>query len=205
MKIILATSNKHKVEEIKSILKDFEIYAFDEVLRPFEIEEKGNSFKENALIKARAVFNALSQDQKKDFIVLSDDSGICVDVLGLKPGIYSARFSIKGDDQSNRNKLIEEMAKKGYKQSKAHYVAAIALVGLMGELSMHGTMHGHVINTQRGQNGFGYDAIFIPKGFNETLAQLSTEQKNNISHRFKALKLAKILLKVLKKQNNTRF
>ncbi len=81
MKIILATSNKHKVLELKEILKDFEIYAFDEVLMPFEIEENGKTFKENALIKARAVFNALDEKQKKDFIALSDDSGICVDVL----------------------------------------------------------------------------------------------------------------------------
>lgn len=101
MKIILATSNKHKVLELKEILKDFEIYAFDEVLMPFEIEENGKTFKENALIKARAVFNALDEKQKKDFIALSDDSGICVDVLEGNPGIYSARFSGKGDDKSN--------------------------------------------------------------------------------------------------------
>ncbi|WP_290367118.1 non-canonical purine NTP pyrophosphatase, partial [Campylobacter coli] len=93
MKILLATSNKHKVIELKELLKEFEIYAFDEILTTFEIEENGNSFKENALIKARAVFNALDENQKNEFIVLSDDSGICVDVLGGKPGIYSARFS----------------------------------------------------------------------------------------------------------------
>ncbi|EIK8655064.1 non-canonical purine NTP pyrophosphatase, partial [Campylobacter coli] len=126
MKILLATSNKHKVIELKELLKEFEIYAFDEILTAFEIEENGNSFKENALIKARAVFNALDENQKNEFIVLSDDSGICVDVLGGKPGIYSARFSGKGDDKSNRDELVKQMRVLGFEKSKVHYVAAIA-------------------------------------------------------------------------------
>ncbi len=122
MKILLATSNKHKVIELKELLKEFEIYAFDEILTAFEIEENGNSFKENALIKARAVFNALDENQKNEFIVLSDDSGICVDVLGGKPGIYSARFSGKGDDKSNRDELVKQMRVLGFEKSKVHYV-----------------------------------------------------------------------------------
>ncbi|HEF1919305.1 TPA: RdgB/HAM1 family non-canonical purine NTP pyrophosphatase [Campylobacter coli] len=199
MKILLATSNKHKVVELKEILKEFEIYAFDEILTVFEIEENGSSFKENALIKARAVFNALNENQKNEFIVLSDDSGICVDVLGGRPGIYSARFSGKGDDKSNRDELVKQMGALGFKTSKAHYVAAIALVSLEGEWTVHGIMHGHVINTERGENGFGYDSLFIPKGFDKTLAELSNDEKNRLSHRFKALELARIVLKVLNK------
>ncbi|HEB9286003.1 TPA: RdgB/HAM1 family non-canonical purine NTP pyrophosphatase [Campylobacter coli] len=199
MKILLATSNKHKVIELKELLKEFEIYAFDEILTAFEIEENGNSFKENALIKARAVFKALSDKQKNDFIVLSDDSGICVDVLGGKPGIYSARFSGKGDDKSNRNELVKQMGALGFKTSKAHYVAAIALVSLGGEWTTHGSMHGDVIDIERGENGFGYDSLFIPKGFDKTLAELSNNEKNQLSHRFKALELARIILKVLNK------
>ncbi|ECR6749789.1 RdgB/HAM1 family non-canonical purine NTP pyrophosphatase [Campylobacter coli] len=199
MKILLATSNKHKVVELKEILKEFEIYAFDEILTVFEIEENGNSFKENALIKARAVFNALNENQKNEFIVLSDDSGICVDVLGGKPGIYSARFSGKGDDKSNRDELVKQMGALDFEKSKAHYVAAIALVSLEGEWTVRGTMHGHVINTERGENGFGYDSLFIPKGFDKTLAELSNDEKNQLSHRFKALELARIVLKVLNK------
>ncbi|MCZ0771966.1 RdgB/HAM1 family non-canonical purine NTP pyrophosphatase [Campylobacter hepaticus] len=202
MKIVLATSNKHKVLELKAILKDFDLYAFNEVLQTFEIEENGKSFKENALIKARAVFDALNKEQKKNFFVLSDDSGICVDVLEGKPGIYSARFSSQGDDKNNRNKLISEMAKKGFKQSKAHYVAALALVGLEGEFSVHGSMHGCVIDTPKGKNGFGYDPLFIPKGYDKTLAQLNAQEKNHISHRFKALELMKIILKMLNKRKS---
>ncbi len=199
MKILLATSNKHKAVELKEILKDFEIYTFDEILNPFEIEENGLSFKENALIKARAVFNALNAKQREEFLVLSDDSGICVDVLDGKPGIYSARFSTKGDDKSNRNKLVSAMTRLKIKESKAHYVAAIAIVCLLGEFTTHGTMHGQVIDTEKGENGFGYDSLFIPKGFDKTLAQLNAKEKNHISHRFKALELAKIILQILKK------
>ncbi|TEY04040.1 RdgB/HAM1 family non-canonical purine NTP pyrophosphatase [Campylobacter sp. US33a] len=202
MKILLATSNKHKVLEIKELLKEFEVYAFDEILKPFEIEEYGTSFKQNALIKARAVFDALNERQKNEFFVLSDDSGICVDILGGKPGIYSARFSGKGDDKSNRDELVRQMKEKGYKESKAHYMAAIAMVAFAGEFSAHGSMHGRVIDEERGENGFGYDSLFIPKGFDKTLAELSNDEKNQISHRFKALQNAKFILKNIKKVYN---
>ncbi|TKX32232.1 RdgB/HAM1 family non-canonical purine NTP pyrophosphatase [Campylobacter aviculae] len=199
MKILLATSNKHKIFEIKEILKNYNLYAFDEVLKPFEIEENGKSFKENALIKAKAVFNALNQDQKNEFIVLSDDSGICVDVLDGKPGIYSARFSSKGDDKSNREKLVSKMKQLNIYESKAYYKAAIAIVSLYGEYVVQAYMHGKAISEEKGENGFGYDSLFIPKGFNKTLAQLSSDEKNTISHRFKALELALIVLKMIKK------
>ena len=109
MKIILATNNTHKVAEIKGILKGYEIYAFGEVLKPFEVQENGTSFKENALIKSRAVFAALNEKQKREFIALSDDSGISVAALNGAPGIRSARFSNEGSDKANRAKLIAEL------------------------------------------------------------------------------------------------
>ncbi|HEG8164074.1 non-canonical purine NTP pyrophosphatase, partial [Campylobacter coli] len=105
----------------------------------------------------------------------------------------------KGDDKSNRDELVKQMRVLGFEKSKVHYVAAIALVSLEGEWTMHGTMHGHVINTERGENGFGYDSLFIPKGFDKTLAELSHNEKNQLSHRFKALELTRIVLKVLNK------
>lgn len=97
----------------------------------------------------------------------------------VSQGIYSARFSGKGDDKSNRDELVKQMRVLGFEKSKVHYVAAIALVSLEGEWTMHGTMHGHVINTERGENGFGYDSLFIPKGFDKTLAELSHNEKTN--------------------------
>lgn len=103
VKILLASNNACKVAEIKALLKGYEIYAFGEILKPFEIEENGTSFKENALIKSRAVFCALSQEQKGEFITLSDDSGISVAALNGAPSIHSARFSAQKTDKANRS------------------------------------------------------------------------------------------------------
>ena len=202
MKILLATSNADKVSEIKEFFKNHEIYALAEVLRPFEIEENGASFKQNALIKVRAVYEALkSKNLQSEFFVLSDDSGICVDALGGAPGIFSARFSGEGaTDASNREKLAANLRALGLKESPAHYTAAIALKCALGEFCTHGFMHGTAITQQRGQNGFGYDFMFIPRGFDRTIGELPAEVKFKISHRTKGLALMQILLKNLEKQ-----
>ncbi len=199
MKIILATNNAHKINEIKKILKNYELYALNEILSPFEIEENGLSFKENALIKSRAVFKKLCKKEQENFIVLSDDSGLCTEALKGKPGIYSSRFSKEKTDAKNREKLIKELKNLNLEQSKAHFKAAIALSSKMGDFCVGASLHGRVICEERGENGFGYDALFIPKNYEKTLAQLSSEEKNSISHRFKALSLTAILLKVLAK------
>ncbi|MFC2527863.1 MAG: non-canonical purine NTP pyrophosphatase [Campylobacter sp.] len=202
MKILLATSNADKVSEIKEFFKNHEIYALAEVLRPFEIEENGASFKQNALIKVRAVYEALkSKKLQSEFFVLSDDSGICVDALGGAPGIFSARFSgSDATDASNREKLAASLRALGLKESPAHYTAAIALKCDLGEFCTHGFMYGTAITKQRGQNGFGYDFMFIPRGFDRTIGELPAEVKFKISHRTKGLALMQILLKNLEKQ-----
>lgn len=199
MKILLATNNAHKVAELKSMLQGHEIYAFGEILTPFDIEENGTSFKENALIKARAVFGALSEKQKLEFITLSDDSGISVSALNGAPGIHSARFSGANTDESNRAKLIAELKARNLAHSEAFYTACIALCTAWGDYAVHGFMHGRVITQERGEKGFGYDAMFIPQGFSQTLGELDEAAKAKISHRAKALKLAKIILKMLAK------
>ena len=157
MKILLATSNADKVKEIKEFFAEYEIYTLGEVLDPFEIDECGTSFKQNALIKVRAVHEALkSKNLQSEFFVLSDDSGICVDALGGAPGIFSARFSGSGaTDASNRDKLASELRALNLDSSPAHYTAAIALKCALGEFCTHGFMHGTAITQQRGQNGFG--------------------------------------------------
>lgn len=202
MKILLATSNADKVGEIKEFFKNHEIYALAEVLHPFEIEENGASFKQNALIKARAVFEALkSKNLQSEFFVLSDDSGICVDVLGGAPGIFSARFSgADATDASNREKLAASLRELGLEQSPAHYTAAIALKCGLGEFCTHGFMHGTAITQQRGHNGFGYDFMFIPRGFDRTIAELPAAVKFEISHRTKGLRLMQIILANLQKR-----
>ena len=202
MKILLATSNADKVKEIKEFFAEYEIYALGEVLDPFEIDECGTSFKQNALIKVRAVHEALkSKNLQSEFFVLSDDSGICVDVLGGAPGIFSARFSGAGaTDASNREKLARKLRALNLDSSSAHYTAAIALKCDLGEFCTHGFMYGRAICEQRGQNGFGYDFMFIPRGFDRTIGELPAEVKFEISHRTKGLALMRILLKNLEKQ-----
>ncbi len=195
MKLVLATSNKGKVREIKALCEDFEVIAYSELIEEFEIIEDGDTFKENALIKARAVFKALGDEET---IVLSDDSGISVDILDGKPGIYSARHAgADANDKDNLYKLIEDIKAKGVKSSPAHYTAAIAIVTKNDEYCVHGWMHGTAIDEAIGDGGFGYDPMFIPLGNDKTLGELDEDTKKKLSHRAKALSLAKKILKTL--------
>jgi XTP/dITP diphosphohydrolase len=196
MQIILATSNKGKVKEIRSLFEEDEVVPFSEILGPMEIEENGSTFAENALIKARTIFGKLGRG---DVIVVSDDSGISVPALNGEPGIYSARYAGKGaSDRENLEKLVEELKKRGLKETPAYYTAAIAVVAPGAEYVVHGWMHGKVIGETRGEKGFGYDPMFIPTGFDKTLGELDDDIKSEISHRGKALSLAKPIIQMLK-------
>lgn len=189
-KIVLATSNKGKVVEIKNMMDGYEVINYTDIIPPFHIEEDGLTFKENAIIKAKAVFDALGDDEA---IVLSDDSGICVDVLDGAPGIYSARYAGEGaNDKENLQKLVTSIKEAGFESSPAHYTAAIAIATKDGIFTVHGHMYGTAITSPRGENGFGYDPMFIPEGFGNTLGELDDEVKNKISHRGRALELAKM-------------
>ena len=200
MKIVLATLNKGKVREIKELLHDREVFPYTDLIEEFEIIEDGETFKENALIKARAVYKALGDDNA---IVIADDSGISVDVLEGAPGIYSARYGGENaSDKDNLYKLMDAVKEKGVMSSKAHYTAAIAIVSSEGENCVHGWMHGEVITSPQGENGFGYDPMFIPDGFDQTLGELGGEVKVGLSHRSKALHLAKILIDQIKTQRS---
>jgi len=195
VKLVLATSNKGKVREIKALYEDYEVIAYSELIDEFEIIEDGDDFKENALIKARAVYKALDDE---DIIVIADDSGISVDILDGKPGIYSARHAgVDANDKDNLYKLIDDIKEKGVNSSPAHYTAAIAIVTKKIECCVHGWMYGDVIDKAKGNGGFGYDPMFIPLGFDKTLGELDDETKKSLSHRAKALKLAKIILQTL--------
>ena len=192
MKLVLATSNKGKIREIKSMCAKHEVVAYTDLLDGFEIVEDGDSFKVNALIKARAVFNALGDG---DAIVIADDSGISIDALGGEPGIYSARYAgVDATDVDNLNAVLSKLHEKGVSSSPAHYTAAIAMVSASGESVVHGWMYGVVVDTPRGDGGFGYDPIFVPCGYDKTLGELSDDVKKEISHRAKALRLLKIVL-----------
>ena len=199
MKIVLATNNMDKVREIKAYYTEFEVVALKEICKPFEIEENGISFYENAMIKARAVYARVKElGLENEYIALSDDSGISVDALGGRPGIYSARYSGESaTDASNRAKLIAELAQLGLKESNAFYTACIGICSKYGEYGVHGFMHGKVIDKELGDNGFGYDFMFIPSGFDKTVGQLDESIKLQISHRSKGLRLAKPVLRVI--------
>jgi len=195
LKLVLATSNKGKVREIKALCEKYEIVPYSELVEEFEIIEDADTFKENALIKARAVFKAIGDE---DVVVMADDSGISVDILDGAPGIYSARYA--GEDASDKDnlyKLIESIKEKGVSSSPAHYTAAIAIVTSSSEYSVHGWMYGTAVTQTRGNGGFGYDPMFIPDGFDKTLGELDDEIKKKLSHRSKALSLAKRILDTL--------
>ncbi|WP_456383417.1 RdgB/HAM1 family non-canonical purine NTP pyrophosphatase [Hydrogenimonas sp.] len=198
MQIILATSNKGKVKEIRALFEKDEVVPFSEILGPMEIEENGGTFAENALIKARTIFEELGRD---DVIVVSDDSGITVPALGGEPGIFSARYAGEGaSDRDNLEKLVAKLKEKGLAEAPAYYTAAIAIVAPGAEYVVHGWMHGKVITTPRGDGGFGYDPMFVPEGFDKTLGELKPEVKKELSHRSKALKLAQPIIEMLKKR-----
>ena len=201
MKIVLATSNKGKVREIKELCEDYEVVAYSELIEEFEIIEDGATFKENALIKARAVFEALKQkmpSELENIAVLSDDSGISVDVLDGKPGIYSARHAgVNANDKDNLYKLIADIKEKNVENSPAHYTAAVAIVTSESEFCVHGWMYGTALTKVVGDGGFGYDPMFIPEGFTQTLGELEESVKRDLSHRAKALRLAKVILQTL--------
>lgn len=202
MKIVLATSNSDKVKEIKEFYKEFEIYALSEVLEPFFIDETGSSFKQNALIKSRAVYEKLCQKGlENEFISLSDDSGISLPILNGEPGIYSARYSLdlvtKPTDKTNREKLISKIKALNLKSSPAFYTACIAVSSKFGDFTTHGFMYGDAITQERGKNGFGYDFMFIPKGFDKTISELDMDIKLKLSHRSKALELMRYILKTI--------
>ena len=196
MKIVLATGNKGKLREFKNMC-DTEVIAFSDLLGEMEIVEDADTFKGNALIKARTIYDKL---EDKNAIVISDDSGISVPLLGGIPGIYSARYAGEGaSDKENLYKLVDAVKEQGVEKTPAYYTAAIAIVSKFGEYVVHGWMHGDVLSSTRGEKGFGYDPMFVPTGYEKTLGELEDEVKKAISHRGKALELAKPIIKMLQR------
>ena len=196
MQLVLASSNKGKLREFNRMCQK-EMVPFSALLEAFEIVEDGETFAENALIKARTIYEKLGEA----YLVIADDSGISLPVLGGAPGIYSARYAGEGaTDKDNLYKLIDAIKEKGVQHSPAYYTAAIAIVSKYGEYVLHGWMHGEVIDEARGEKGFGYDPIFIPGGYEKTLGELDDGVKAEISHRGKALKLAKPIIEMLQKR-----
>ncbi|CAA6821130.1 MAG: Nucleoside 5-triphosphatase RdgB (dHAPTP, dITP, XTP-specific) (EC [uncultured Sulfurovum sp.] len=196
MKIVLATGNKGKLREFKNMCET-DVIAFSDILGEIDVVEDADTFKGNALIKARTIYEKL---QDNESIVVSDDSGISVPALGGVPGIYSARYAGEGStEQENLYKLVASIKSLGVERTPAYYTAAIAIVSKDGEYVVHGWMHGNVLSMTRGEKGFGYDPMFVPAGYDKTLGELDDEVKKEISHRGKALELAKPIIKMLQR------
>ncbi|HIP52305.1 MAG TPA: RdgB/HAM1 family non-canonical purine NTP pyrophosphatase [Campylobacterales bacterium] len=196
MKIVLATGNKGKLREFKDMC-DTDVVAFGDILGDIDIVEDADTFKGNALIKARTIYEKLEDE---NVIVVSDDSGISVPMLGGIPGIYSARYAGEGaSDKENLYKLVDAVKALDLEKTSAYYTAAIAIVSKHGEYVVHGWMHGDVLSATRGEEGFGYDPMFVPSGYDKTLGELDDEVKKKISHRGKALELAKPIIKMLQR------
>ncbi|MEA2016973.1 MAG: non-canonical purine NTP pyrophosphatase [Campylobacterota bacterium] len=198
MKIIIASGNKGKVKEFKSLLANDEVIPFKDIVGDIDIVEDGLTFQENAIIKVKAIYKKLKNT--KDVIIISDDSGISVPILNNEPNIYSARYAgIGSTDAQNNEKLIFNLKAKNIKKTTAHYTACIAIMYNENIYTTHGWMYGDVIDKEIGDGGFGYDTLFIPNGYDETLGTLDNKIKKDLSHRSKALKLAMKLMKVILK------
>lgn len=186
MDIIIATGNENKVREIRQILSGLsdKVISMKEAGISCDIEETGETFAENALIKARAVAAHC------DGVVIADDSGLCVDAMGGAPGVYSARFMGEETPYSEKNAaIIEKLSGLEGQDRSARFVCAMAGVLPNGEeFIVEGVMEGQIAKESAGENGFGYDPIFFLPEYGKTSAEIAPEEKNRISHRGKALR-----------------
>ena len=201
MNIILASSNKGKIKEMQRWLPKYTVTPYSEILGSLQIEETGITFQENAILKVQAIVDKLKETKyDKKYIIISDDSGITVPALNNEPNIYSARYAgPDATDQENKAKLISKLNEKNISKTKAFYTACLAVAYKDNIYTTHGWMHGDVINEEKGEGGFGYDPLFIPEGYENTLGILGNNIKKELSHRSKALKLAMKVIGVILK------
>lgn len=181
-KLVIASGNKGKIEEIKSILgKFYDVVSMGEMGFNEDIEETGSTFFENALIKAKTVALALNCS------ALADDSGLMVEALNGAPGIYSARYAGEhGNDKSNRDLLLKNLI--GKENRKAKFASSVVLYQPNGKyIEGYGETHGTILFEEKGINGFGYDCIFYSEDLNVSFGEASFEDKNKVSHRYRAL------------------
>jgi len=192
MKILIASNNKHKIIEFQAIFRTFDnikLLTPKDLNIEIEIEENGTTFEENSIIKAKKYFEI------SKIPTIADDSGLIVPDLNNEPGIYSARYAgIGSTDNLNRQKLLENIKLKGLIEPKAKFICIICFYDGNNEYIFNGECQGKIIDNERGNNGFGYDPIFVPDGFSLTFAELDSEIKNKISHRAKALEKFKFFM-----------
>ena len=191
MRVVFATGNAGKVREVKAILADLnmEVLSMKEAGVSSDADENGSTFAENAVIKATDIAKKVP-----DAIVMADDSGLVVDALNGEPGIYSARYAGDGVDKHNNELLLKNM--QGVENRKAKFVCCMVFYKPNGEIiSAFGETQGEIMDKEYGENGFGYDPLFFSHDLNQCLGLASAEDKNKISHRFRAISALKDKLK----------
>ena len=191
MKIVFATNNQHKLSEIRQILGDrVEVLSLKDINCDVDIPETGTTLEANALQKAQYIYDHYHMD------VFADDSGLEVDALGGAPGVYSARYAGGDghDSEANMAKLLHELGENNNRRARFRTIIALIIQGQVHEFE--GIVNGEIIRERRGGEGFGYDPIFQPEGYDQTFAELGVEVKNQISHRARATqKLVEFLQK----------
>lgn len=198
MKIVFATNNRHKLDEISCILGNkFEVLSLADIGCHDDIPEDADTLEENAMIKARYIWDHYHMN------VFADDTGLEVEALDGRPGVHSARYAegTDHDSEANMKKLLGELAENNNRNARFRTVIALLLENGEGNapdaFEFEGIVEGTIARERRGKEGFGYDPIFVPKGYDESFAQLGIEVKNKISHRARAVaKLAEFLSKM---------
>ena len=182
MRLVFATNNKHKLDEVRAIVGDrVEVLSLNDIDCHDDIPETADTLQGNALIKARHIYEKYGLD------CFADDTGLEVEALGGAPGVYSARYAGEEcDSEANMRKLLENLTGKSNRNAQFRTVIALIING--EEMLFNGIVKGTIATEKKGDSGFGYDPVFIPEGHSESFAQMSSEMKNSMSHRFRATK-----------------
>ena len=198
-KLIIASNNQGKINEIKKVIKDMPINVFSlkDIGLDIDVEEDGITFEENAKKKSEEIYKELIKKGENNFIVMSDDSGLEVEYLNGEPGVYSARYAGEhGNDKKNNEKLLLNLKGVSYDNRSARFVCQLALINDKNIYkSVTGTVNGYILEEERGYDGFGYDPLFLYEPLNKTFAELTIDEKNDISHRGIALKKISAVIK----------
>jgi non-canonical purine NTP pyrophosphatase (RdgB/HAM1 family) len=183
--IVLASNSEHKIKEFKMMFGDYQILSLKDINFFDDIIEDGETFYDNALIKAETIHKFLKEKNIQS-MVIADDTGLCVDALGGMPGVYSARYAGNHDNASNRKKLLHEL--ENVKNRSAHFTTMIVRIDPDGKVTAYeGRAEGKILTEEDGSNGFGYDSIFFSDELGKSFGTASSEEKNLVSHRGKAI------------------
>ena len=193
-KIILASNNIHKVQEFKKMLPQYKILALNDIGYYEDIVEDGETFLDNAKIKAKAVFDYLKdKEYDSQTLIVADDSGLCINALNGEPGVHSARYAGDHTVEANRNKVLKKL--ENVTDRSAYFVTVLAIMNMEGQCNfVEGKTYGEITKDVRGYAGFAYDPIFYSRELGKTFGEASAEEKNSVSHRSRAIEELKKLL-----------